>query len=167
MKHKIMYSLILGFLLIGCSDESSNEAKFMDEEDLGGTTSWAFEFVYYNGNSYELTDIKIEQSDVGEQIGEVRRDITDQDTSKNFHEGNFDSVVLSKGTPLYENKKNKDSIIFKVGNQYFMAKIRDWRSKRLRILSFNIIGNGSGNISWRKDGRREKFLMVSHSLFSF
>ncbi|MDC3417006.1 hypothetical protein [Aquibacillus salsiterrae] len=71
MQHKkFIYFILLIFLLVGCNDETSNETTFNDEGN-SGTTSWAFEFVNYNGISYELTNTEVSENNVGEKIGEV------------------------------------------------------------------------------------------------
>ncbi|KGP91993.1 hypothetical protein N780_15700 [Pontibacillus chungwhensis BH030062] len=122
MKRKnFIYLILFLFFLVGCNDETSEEITF-NEEGSAGTTSWAFKFVKYNDISYELTGVEVNESNVGEKIGEVKRDLTDLETSGKLNEVDFDAAGLPKGTPLYKSKWNKDVIIYKENNTYFIAK---------------------------------------------
>ncbi|QSS98815.1 hypothetical protein IMZ31_11940 [Pontibacillus sp. ALD_SL1] len=122
MKRKnFIYLILFLFFLVGCIHQTSEETTF-DEEGNVGTTSWAFKFVKYNDISYELTSIELNESNVGEKIGEVKRDLTDLDTTGKLNEVDFDAVGLTKGTPLYKSKESNDAIIYKENNIYFIAK---------------------------------------------
>lgn len=122
MKRKnFIYLILFLIFLVGCNHGTS-EGTTLEEEGNAGTTSWAFKFVKYNDISYELTSIEVNERNVGEKIGEVKRDLTDLDTAGKLNEVNFDAAGLPKGTPLYKSKKSKDAIIYKENNTYFIAK---------------------------------------------
>ncbi|WP_345239384.1 hypothetical protein [Pontibacillus salipaludis] len=122
MKRKnFIYLILFLLILVGCNHQTSEETTF-DEEGNAGTTSWAFKFVKYNDISYELTNIEVNESNVGEKIGEVKRDLTDLDTTGKLNEVDFDAAGLPEGTPLYKSKESKDTIIYKENNTYFIAK---------------------------------------------
>ncbi|CAG9619260.1 hypothetical protein [Sutcliffiella rhizosphaerae] len=62
---------------------------------------WAYSFVVWNGNVYEVTDVQISQNDLGPVIGEVKRKAND--TNGNYY-GDA-SNTYEKGTKYFEIKE--------------------------------------------------------------
>lgn len=60
--------------------------------------SWAYSFVVWNGNVYEVTKEKVLEKEIGESIGEVKT--TPNDMTGNYY-GDA-SNVFPKGTKYYE-----------------------------------------------------------------
>ncbi len=60
--------------------------------------SWAYSFVVWNGNVYEVTKEKVLEKEIGESIGEVKT--TPNDMTGNYY-GDA-SNVYPKGTKYYE-----------------------------------------------------------------
>ncbi|WKA55001.1 hypothetical protein [Planococcus shixiaomingii] len=86
--------------------------------------SWAYPFVKYEGASYEVTNEKVPKEDVGELLGEVKRNVSDMDTAENYVESDFDSVGLNSGAKLFTLKQNSsDKIVYEQDGKYFIARI--------------------------------------------
>ncbi|RQW74147.1 hypothetical protein EBB45_13075 [Lysinibacillus composti] len=79
--------------------------------------SWAYAFVVYNGNVYEVTDEVVSVSEVDEQIGEVKSKPDDQTGDYYGDASNFYEI----GTKYYEIKgtSKKEAIAIEDGNHQF------------------------------------------------
>ncbi|MGY3718639.1 hypothetical protein ACWE42_24300 [Sutcliffiella cohnii] len=63
------------------------------------STSWAFQFVNYNGVNYILTDEEVSEEEIEEKIGEVQQYLeTEQDSL------DLSSNIYPKGTEIYSIK---------------------------------------------------------------
>ena len=110
--------LISLMILVACNNETTSEnSKVISTSEA----SWAYEFVKVNNQSYQLTNEEVNKEAVGEFIGEVKRNIVDEDTNPNLYEENFDSNSLMPGTKLYRNPDDKNSIIYEIDEKYFKA----------------------------------------------
>ena len=82
--------------------------------------SWAYSFVVWNGNVYEVTDVKVVENEIGEHIAEVKT--TPNDMTGNYY-GDA-SNVYPKGTKYYELNNVSSDIAIAVEikeNQYQKA----------------------------------------------
>ena len=79
--------------------------------------SWAYAFVVYNGNVYEVTDQVVSESEIDQQIGEVTSKPDDQTGDYNGDASNFYEI----GTKYYEMKgtSQKKAIAVENGNGQF------------------------------------------------
>lgn len=119
MRIMVLILVFLSLSLVGCNNDHeirTNDSNNPDE------ASWAYRFIKYNDVSYQITNQEVEKSYVGEKIGEVKRNIVDMDVDENVVEVNFDTNELDVGTPLYINKKNKNTILYEVNKMYYIAE---------------------------------------------
>ncbi|MGI2328491.1 hypothetical protein [Planococcus sp. YIM B11945] len=85
--------------------------------------SWAYAFVKYDGISYEITVEKVAEHEVGELLGEVKRNMADMDTVSNYVETDFDSNELDPGTRLFALKEsNPHEIVYERDGASFIAR---------------------------------------------
>jgi len=85
--------------------------------------SWAYAFVVWKGNVYEVTDEMVEETEIGKRIGEVKTKPNDM-TGRYY--GNA-SNSYPKGTPYYELKDVSTKEAIAVGveeNQWVKAVFR-------------------------------------------
>ena len=85
--------------------------------------SWAYAFVVYNGNVYEVTDEVVSVSEVDGQIGEVKSKPDDQTGDYYGDASNFYEI----GTPYYELKGTSKTEAIAVENgdgQFKKAEFR-------------------------------------------
>ncbi|TWT02526.1 hypothetical protein [Planomicrobium sp. CPCC 101079] len=108
-------TVLMLFVLAACS-----EVPFTLN---GSEASWAYSFVKYDGISYELTDEEAAEEEVGELLGEVKRNVVDMDTVVNYVETDFDSNELNPGAKLFAMKESgDDEIIYERYGKYFIAR---------------------------------------------
>lgn len=105
------------FILNGCVSSS---------EPTHSSASWAYPFVKVYGESYEApindNDKEVSESYVGKKIGVVKRNVESMDAGPNkYVEKNLDSNFLNKGTPLYEDKKDKNAIIYEKNGKFYLT----------------------------------------------
>jgi len=82
--------------------------------------SWAYSFVVWNGNVYEVTDVKVVENEIGEHIGEVK---TKPNDMTGEYRGNA-SNEFPKGTKYYEIKNvstDKAIAVEGIENEYIKA----------------------------------------------
>lgn len=109
---------IMSCVLSGCQSNSSGSSNSADSSN-----SWAYEFVVYDGKQYGPSNQSVSKNEVGKQIGVVERNIEDFDTNnQNFKVENFDSNSLKRGTPLYEDSKDSNAIVYKLDENFYLAK---------------------------------------------
>ncbi|QFT87531.1 hypothetical protein FIU87_02605 [Bacillus sp. THAF10] len=111
----IIFTMLI--FTVGCSTNKVYQPPLMINEEA----SWAHEFVIVNGISYVITTEEVNPSEVGERLGEVKRNIVDMDTDPNLTETDFDSNSLNPGTALYTHKNDQQSILYKINNTYYLA----------------------------------------------
>ncbi len=116
------------------ANSSSNAASKRRESNASGGTmsgsssssssaSWTYPFVSVNGNQYSVStdqDKVVSAKDVGEKIGVVSVELSD--THADQVKENISSNILTKGTPLYIDKKDSKTIIFKQNGRYYKAE---------------------------------------------
>jgi hypothetical protein len=68
-----------------------------------------------------MSDEVVSNKDVGELIGEIMRNTNFEDVEERFKEKNFDSNSLEIGIPIYNYKKEKHKIVYKLDGKYFIA----------------------------------------------
>ncbi|SFB04910.1 hypothetical protein SAMN05216312_103206 [Cohnella sp. OV330] len=79
--------------------------------------SWAYSFVVYHGNTYVVTDERVEPSQIGSRIGKVTKYSDDEGT----YSGNF-SNQYPKGTKYYHiiGVKVRDAIAVKEAEDLYV-----------------------------------------------
>ncbi|MGE7667007.1 hypothetical protein ACQKMN_14960 [Ureibacillus composti] len=87
--------------------------------------SWAYAFVVYNGNVYEVTDEVVSVSEVDGQIGEVKSKPDDQTGDYYGDASNFYEI----GTPYYEMKGTSKTEAIAVENGDGQFKKAEFRHK--------------------------------------
>ncbi len=102
---------------------------------------WAYSFVVWKGNVYEVTDEKV--SDIGDVIGKVRRGTNDM-TGEYFGDA---SNMYPKGTKYYEimGVSTKNAIAVEVGDNewhkaVFVHKVPNhWMENVIIVLFFVVL----------------------------
>ena len=120
MKRKIVFTLLL-ILMISSSAQA---------------LSWAISFVIWKGNTYEVKlDEKLQESEIGERIGEVKVEADDQ-TGDYYGDA---SNHYPKGTEYYEIKgiPTSTAIAVKDDGQWVKAVYSHKAPFRIRNIIFN------------------------------
>lgn len=111
--------LLIIFFISACSQPEKADTQTDTSQN---EASWAYAFVKYDGISYELTEEEISIVQLGEPIGEVKRNVVDMDTVENYSETDFDSNELPVNTKLFTAKDTAKHIIYERNGKYFIAK---------------------------------------------
>lgn len=118
--------------------------------------SWAYPFVVWKGNVYEVTDEKV--SDIGEVIGKVKRGTNDM-TGEYFGDA---SNMYPKGTKYYEIKDISPKIAIAVEveeNKWYKAVYaheapNHWLENVIIVLAFVVLIVGVIIIVLRMNNRK-------------
>ena len=106
-------------ILSACSNQAVAPSAVSDTQE---EASWAYAFVKVAGVSYEITDEEVPSDQVGELLGEVKRNVVDMDTKESYVETDFDSNELLVGTKLFASPAGEDYVIYEQHGKYFKAK---------------------------------------------
>jgi hypothetical protein len=118
--------------------------------------SWAYPFVVWKGNVYEVTDEKV--SDIGDVIGKVKRSTSDM-TGEYFGDA---SNMYPKGTKYYEIKGISPKIAIAVEteeNKWYKAVYahespNHWLENVIIVLAFIVLIVGVITIVLRMNNRK-------------
>ncbi|MBM7563869.1 hypothetical protein [Paenibacillus sacheonensis] len=97
----------------GAAEEKNADRTVGDDHPqtkVSGSASWAYAFVVWNhGQTYAISDEAVPEAEIGRQIGEVRRNVS-----------NMDSIAVPEGEAIqpYE-KQDGDSSLLKEGSKLF------------------------------------------------
>lgn len=87
-KRGLMYLLLIIVFVSGCGASGSSESE--------SSADWAFSFVIWNDDMYEILEDKVSPEDIGEEIGEIRQ----HSDSEGMYSNGF-SNKYPVGTKLY------------------------------------------------------------------
>ncbi|CAG9620444.1 hypothetical protein [Sutcliffiella rhizosphaerae] len=105
------------FIIVGCAPNNIQQNQVITTKEA----SWPYEFVIVDGESYQLTREEVDEIEVGELLGMVKRNIVDMDTDSSLAEKDFDSNFLKAGTEIYTHNGSNNSILYKSKHTYFKA----------------------------------------------
>ncbi|MFD2614183.1 hypothetical protein [Paenibacillus gansuensis] len=105
----ILYLLLIIVFISGCGDSGSSLSK--------SSADWAYSFVIWNDDIYEILKDQVDPEDIGDEIGEIKK----YSDSEGMYSNGF-SNMYPEGTKLYkiDGVETSEYIAIKLGEKQFI-----------------------------------------------